>query len=349
MAYDNDSRDRFRGRDESRYGGPGRDSGGRDERGGRGFFERAGDEISSWFGDEDAERRRERDDRAGGGEQGSGRSPDRDRGGDRGWLGGGRGRDEERGGWFGGRPDHGPDRHDREREAIRQGRDPSREQPGPRARSNDGPHQSYGRDDVDRSRGSEYRPFAGDYGRGTADRGGNAPFERSQSGDSGGRSGDPHYQEWRQRQIAQLDRDYDDYCREHQSKFDNDFTGWRTQKQSQRQILSQVREHMEVVGSDDQSLGQVDKVQDDRIVLTKNSEGSGGVHRSFAASAISRVDGDRLVLAQPADEARKSLREERGFVERNDGDRRPTGEAPRPDQQDGGPHILDRSFSGTYR
>src|SRR5262249_31569496 len=29
----------------------------------RGFFERAGDEVRSWFGDEDAQRRRERDER----------------------------------------------------------------------------------------------------------------------------------------------------------------------------------------------------------------------------------------------------------------------------------------------
>ena len=29
----------------------------------RGFFERAGDEIASWFGDDDAQRRRERDER----------------------------------------------------------------------------------------------------------------------------------------------------------------------------------------------------------------------------------------------------------------------------------------------
>ena len=32
----------------------------------RGFFERAGDEISSWFGDDEAERRREMDERSGG-------------------------------------------------------------------------------------------------------------------------------------------------------------------------------------------------------------------------------------------------------------------------------------------
>lgn len=41
------------------YGG----YGGRNDPHERGFFERAGDEIASWFGDEDAERRRERDHR----------------------------------------------------------------------------------------------------------------------------------------------------------------------------------------------------------------------------------------------------------------------------------------------
>jgi len=68
-------RDRFNaGRDRSRYGPQGEgyrrsyaedgdrfsDSGWRDD-GDRGFFERAGDEVRSWFGDEEAERRREQD------------------------------------------------------------------------------------------------------------------------------------------------------------------------------------------------------------------------------------------------------------------------------------------------
>src|SRR5688572_3548104 len=49
-----------RGRGASRWSGEqGRERGGRDED--RGFFERAGDEVRSWFGDDDAERRRERD------------------------------------------------------------------------------------------------------------------------------------------------------------------------------------------------------------------------------------------------------------------------------------------------
>src|SRR5690348_12529854 len=78
-----DDRGRFRDEDRSR-------SGGED----RGFFERAGDEVASWFGDEDAERRRERDrrmDERGYGNTKFGRDHDRDRGDywrDRSWASG---------------------------------------------------------------------------------------------------------------------------------------------------------------------------------------------------------------------------------------------------------------------
>jgi hypothetical protein len=66
MAYDRydtrDERSRWSERDRSRDWDRDRERGysGHDE---RGFFERAGDEIASWFGDDDAEHRRERDDR----------------------------------------------------------------------------------------------------------------------------------------------------------------------------------------------------------------------------------------------------------------------------------------------
>jgi osmotically-inducible protein OsmY len=49
-SRDDYERDRGRTRDEERYGG-----------GERGFAERAGDEVRSWFGDEEAARRRQRD------------------------------------------------------------------------------------------------------------------------------------------------------------------------------------------------------------------------------------------------------------------------------------------------
>lgn len=62
------------GRDDRRYS-PTRDYGSDEE---RGFFERAGDEVASWFGDEDAARRREEDSRhRGRGPKGYVRSDDR--------------------------------------------------------------------------------------------------------------------------------------------------------------------------------------------------------------------------------------------------------------------------------
>jgi hypothetical protein len=57
-ARGNRDDDRFqRGRDDRSYYGQGRDDSD------RGFFDRAGDEVRSWFGDEDAERRRQQDER----------------------------------------------------------------------------------------------------------------------------------------------------------------------------------------------------------------------------------------------------------------------------------------------
>mgnify|MGYP001071545162 CR=1 FL=1 len=61
MAYDRyDTRDQSRD-ERSRWRDERDDF--RSDRGGRGFFERAGDEIASWFGDDDADRRRRRDER----------------------------------------------------------------------------------------------------------------------------------------------------------------------------------------------------------------------------------------------------------------------------------------------
>src|SRR4051812_43051396 len=68
MAYD-----RYEPRDRSRD----EPSRWRDEQSGRhnerGFFERAGDEVASWFGDDEAERRRREDERSGERERGSSR------------------------------------------------------------------------------------------------------------------------------------------------------------------------------------------------------------------------------------------------------------------------------------
>ena len=346
------SEDRYSDRDRHRER-----SGGDD----RGFFERAGDEIASWFGDDDAERRRhedrQRQEREGGWgspERGSQRDWERERmsgsshrdrdwhrdeGRDRGFFGSGR-RDEgdwtqtrgetDRGGWS--ERDYNPSWR-----SEFSGRDRDRERSGYRS---------------DRHRG--YRPMTGDYGRGEREMGG---FDRDRSGEwardpyrSTSRAGtsdrsdrsrheDPHYSSWRQRHMSELDRDYDDYRRENSSRFEDDFAGWRNKRQQKRGLLVEIREHMEVVGSDKKHVGTVDKVAGDRIILTKSDPESGGTHHSFSCSDIDRVEGDRVVLECSSDQARNRWRDEsrgRALFERED-----SGEM--------GPRMLDRSFEGTYR
>ena len=297
MAYDRYDTTRRGSREQSRYSDErfrDRDSGERDRGPGeRGFFERAGDEIASWFGDDEAERRRRREERMG--------------------------RDDDYG---------------RDYEPSRYGRGLDR-----------GRFESDRDDDRDfRSRERGYRPITGDYGRSEGlfaasgfGRGDEGPGRFA--GSSGRSLHDPNYQQWRQRQIDELDRDYDEYRREHQSKFESDFSSWRSDRQAKRQMLGQVREHMEVVGSDDERVGTVDRVAGDRLILTKSDPESGGVHHSLSCSEIDRIEGDRVILNINATEARIRWRDEsreRALFERED-------------QGEAGARMLDRSFSGTYR
>lgn len=75
--------------------------------------------------------------------------------------------------------------------------------------------------------GERYRPSyqGGDDGdeRPTGYRS-NQATGREQSGTS---HFDENYRRWRDRQIAELDREYEDYCRERQQRFESDFDGWR--------------------------------------------------------------------------------------------------------------------------
>ncbi len=304
----------------------------------RGFFERAGDEIASWFGDDETERRRrhdqERQEREGG--WSSAARSDRD------WD---RDRDRDR--------DHG----DRDRSFMMGGRSrdegrwSSRERDWDRERSYGG-----GRD-------RDYRPMTGDYGRarpefrqrgfGDYDRSdrdrSQSPWSRdpyrstSRAGTSDrsdrSRHDDPHYDSWRQRHMSELDREYDDFRREHSSRFEDDFASWREKRQQKRSLLGTIREHMEVLGSDQKHVGTVDKVRGDRLILTKSDPESGGAHHSLSCSDIDRVEGDRVILDCSSDQARNRWRDEnrsRALFERED-----SGEM--------GPRMLDRSFEGTYR
>jgi hypothetical protein len=66
---------------------------------------------------------------------------------------------------------------------------------------------------------------------------------------------------------------------------------------------SQIREHMEVVGSDGQHVGRVDKVEGDRIKLTRSDPSAQGQHHSLPLSACDRVEGDKVKLSMPAQQA----------------------------------------------
>lgn len=310
------SYDRYEGRrpSRSRFGSDEQSNRFRDDRfdrEDRGFFERAGDEIASWFGDEEAERRRRYDNRFGS-QDDQYRQPrssyDDDRQGDR----SARYRDEGYRRPYTGRQGS---------QELRAG-----------------------------SSSSSYRPLTGDYGR-SAEYGdnfssgqnrfdrGSSQSESSNYGSSSATGGahDPHYSEWRSRQIDALDRDYDDYRRENQSRFESEFSNWRNQRQTKRQMLGNIREHMEVVGSDEQPVGKVDKVRGDRVILTK-SDSDDNMHHSINCAMIDRVEGDRVFLDKSAEEAKRHWTNEdrdRALFERDD-------------IREPGAHMLNRSFSGTY-
>ena len=328
-ARDNPREERARWREE-RFGDRDRI---RSDQEDRGFFDRAGDEIASWFGDDEAERRRREDQRLEGRDRGWGRS-------DRDWR-----RDEDRGRFYG----RDRDRSDRDEDRGYVGSS------GYRGVRGEGGYRS-GMWSGDRfgSREPDYRESSGNrffaasgyarggfgpedyerepYSRDEPLRGGSFGSERS-------REFDPHYHSWRQRQISDLDRDYEEYRRENQSRFESDFGSWRERRMQKRGLLGQIREQMEVVGNDDQHVGTIDRVAGDRIILAKSDPESGGAHHSLSCSDIASVEGDRVILDCTSEQAKQRWRDEnreRALFERED-------------QGEMGDRALNRSFEGTYR
>lgn len=259
---DRDYRARDRHPDDDRYGGPPRDY---DDD--RGFIDRAGDEVRSWFGDEEAERRRRWDERV------RQREEERYRAGD-----GGRYADDR---GYGGYGDTGF------------------------SNGSYGGGNTYG---VGRSAGAT-RTWGLGAGAG-----------------HDGWGQDPNYSAWRRRQLAALDRDYDEYRRENESRFHNDFSSWRTNRETQRQALRQAQEHQEVVGSDGAHVGKVDHVRGDRILLTKGDKDAGGHHHSIPSAWIVEV-GDKVRINRTAAQAQAAWKDE---------------------ESSEGPHYLNHAFPGTY-
>ena len=69
---------------------------------------------------------------------------------------------------------------------------------------------------------------------------------------------------------------------------------------------SGIKEHMEVIGADGVHVGTVDKVEGDRIKLTKADSGEGsheGHHHFISTGLIAGVEGDKVRLSANADVA----------------------------------------------
>jgi hypothetical protein len=76
--------------------------------------------------------------------------------------------------------------------------------------------------------------------------------------------------------------------------------------------LSQIREHMEVIGADGVHIGTVDKVEGRRIKLTKADSGSHTTHHHYlSAGLIADIEGDKIRLSANGDAA-VLLEEEEG-------------------------------------
>ena len=82
---------------------------------------------------------------------------------------------------------------------------------------------------------------------------------------------------------------------------------------------SAIREHMEVIGADGVHVGTVDKVEGDRIKLTKKDSGAdveggqgahAGHHHYISVGLIAGVEGDKVRLSATGANAAELFEEE---------------------------------------
>jgi len=67
--------------------------------------------------------------------------------------------------------------------------------------------------------------------------------------------------------------------------------------------ISQIREHMDVVGSDGQPVGTVDCVENNEIRLTKSDPNAGGRHHAISLEWVESVEGNEVRLNKLGAEA----------------------------------------------
>lgn len=76
---------------------------------------------------------------------------------------------------------------------------------------------------------------------------------------------------------------------------------------------SQIREHIEVVGSDGAHVGTVDHMEGgDRIKLTKKDSNAHGHHHYIPLDWVESVEGDKVRLSKTAGEAEAHWQHEDG-------------------------------------
>jgi hypothetical protein len=76
---------------------------------------------------------------------------------------------------------------------------------------------------------------------------------------------------------------------------------------------AEIKEHMEVIGADGVHIGTVDKVEGDRIKLTKADGGSHGDHHHYVSlGLVAEIEGDKVRLSASAANALLLEEEESG-------------------------------------
>jgi hypothetical protein len=77
---------------------------------------------------------------------------------------------------------------------------------------------------------------------------------------------------------------------------------------------SRIREHMQVIGADGVNVGIVDRVEGNRIKLTKRDSGQGshkGHHHYISTGLVAGVEGDKVRLSAKGDVAATMEEEEK--------------------------------------
>jgi len=117
----------------------------------------------------------------------------------------------------------------------------------------------------DESRGDRERRFMFS-GRESGDRG-RDDWERAPR--NFGSSQDEHYRSWRDRQMAALDRDYADYCREREEEFHRDFDSWRRERRGNPEPL---RAGMTQTGISHDPSGLTEQQTDDEPLIASEPD-----------------------------------------------------------------------------